>query len=113
MTTPTDTARASATIYRADNIVPAVEAAEKRGVQRLMLANRIGMVVEIMADDLLATISQARAEGAAEERERLRDALTKCITDESHYRFTHRTAALRARVEAINEIVRVALEPKP
>lgn len=47
---------ASATPYRSANIIEAIERAKERKCERLLLANRIGMVVEIMADDLLATI---------------------------------------------------------
>lgn len=57
-----DPLTATATLYRADDIVPAVTRAQERGTDRLLLANRKGLVVEIMADDLLATISALTSE---------------------------------------------------
>jgi hypothetical protein len=67
--THTEQAVGSAVQYRADDILPAIERARLRNCDRLMLANRIGFVIEIMADDLEATILALQARADKAERE--------------------------------------------
>lgn len=106
---------ASATLYRAEDIVSAIETAKARDCGRLVLANRRGMVVEIMADDLLAMISSDRERIAGLEkgleeaqstiRKRQMVATDNAVIDRMSFRERMEQA------ETQNERLRKALEP--